>query len=89
MAKHLRNVIIWIAAGLLAACGNGLVPARPGATDAGDEPLRLSRRNAAAPLEHIREVYAGETVPLEVSGVGEGETALWFSLDTTRGIFRR
>lgn len=89
MANYLRYLLTLIAAGLLAACGNGLVPASPGATDAGSEPLRLYRRNAASPLEHIREVYAGETVPLEVGGVGEGEIALWFSLDTTRGIFRR
>lgn len=81
--------MILIAAGPLAACGSGLVPATPETSDTVSEPLRLYRRNAAAPLDHIREVYVGETVPLEVQGVDEDETALWFSFDTGRGVFRR
>src|ERR671919_2827634 len=78
----------------LAGCGNGIdfapdYPVGPPGSNAsnGSSTLQFFRRNAAAPLATIANVYAGEVVPLEVRGAGSDEKVHWTSSDTSLGAF--
>lgn len=75
---------------LLSSCGStDLLQSREGSSPSiAGEALSFQLRNSTETLDAIRGVYVGETVPLELRGVSEEETALWFSLDTTRGVFQ-
>ncbi len=78
----------------LGGCGNGIdfapdYPIGPPGSGAssGSSALQFFRRNAAAPLTAIINVYAGEVVPLEVRGAGTEEKVHWTSSDTSLGAF--
>ncbi len=97
MKTRILQILTLAAASLaLARCGGGFVTPHyqmagpPSAnTDTSTESLAFFPRNGSLALTQIDGVYAGDKVPLELHGVGPDETALWFSSDTTKGVFVR
>jgi len=86
-----------LAAITLSHCGNGnfVVPHYTSVSpsnavpDTSVENLAFFPRNGSQALAKIDGVFVGDKVPLELHGVGPEETALWFSSDTTKGVFVR
>ncbi|HKY64359.1 MAG TPA: hypothetical protein VJR29_13175, partial [bacterium] len=86
-----KILVLLLSGALLGGCGNGAgfrpdYPVGPASGD-GSAKLQFYRRNAAAPLSEIVNVYAGEVVPLEVRGAGPEEKVRWSSSDTGLGAF--
>ncbi|HKX11636.1 MAG TPA: hypothetical protein VJP40_00690 [bacterium] len=93
MRLAVKFLIPLLCGAALAGCGNGTdfspeYPVGPPSAAVNDgSSLQFYRRNAAAPLAAVTNVYAGEVVPLEVRGAGAEEKVRWTSSDTGLGAF--
>jgi hypothetical protein len=92
MGRALKILLLGLSLGALAGCGNGAdfapsYPVGPQGGDASNSELQFFRRNAAAPLGGVVNVFAGEVLPLEVRGAGSEELVKWNSSDNSLGAF--